>query len=88
MSYCKLGADSDVYLYGSTIGQDGPHVIICCACALATEEDWRKYDGPLIGPSFTFRTRQDILTHLREHRRAGHLVPGTAVRQIEEDGWM
>jgi len=87
MAYAKWGwENSDVYLFGGVAARppDDVHVITCCGCLLARddEEDW------LMSPSLDFRTKGAILAHLAEHRAAGHVVPQSAIEQITDDDWV
>lgn len=86
MPYAKWGPDSDVFLFSGVAAppDDDVHVIVCCGCLLARDDpdDW------LMSPSFDFKTREGILSHLRVHLDAGHIVPESAVERIRSDDWL
>lgn len=69
MSYVRWGTDnSDVYLYESADG------CVCCGCSIDLADP--------IG--YTTRNLDDMLAHLRLHRKVGHVVPDwvdTALRE-------
>lgn len=69
MSYCRLSADSDVYMYWSTEGS-----VICFACRL---QEW--------GESQSFSTFQAALDHLGRHRLWGEKVPECAFEDLRAD---
>lgn len=86
MPYARWGPDSDVFLFGGVAHPppDDVHVIVCCGCLLIREDpdDW------LMSPSLDFRTKEEILAHLKEHLDAGHVVPFDAIVRIKEDDWI
>jgi len=86
MAYARWGwENSDVYLFGGFTGlAPGVHVITCCGCLLAREdeEDW------LMSPSLDFGTKGEILAHLAGHQAAGHVVPESAIERIRDDDWV
>ena len=87
MAFAKWGwGNSDVYLFGGYTGQppDEIHVITCCGCLLAREDE----DDWLMGPSLDFGTKAEILAHLAAHRAAGHVVPESAIERITDEDWV
>ena len=72
MSYVRFGKDSDVYVYHHYQG-----FLECCGCILDPEgEGW----------SFpSFKTRSEMITHLEEHKKAGHDVPEYAIDRLKEE---
>ena len=71
MSYCRLGPESDVYMFNHVDGG-----IECCICA------FQPYPGP---GSIRFSTPQEALEHLMKHREAGHKVPQSVIDAIGEE---
>ena len=87
MSYARWGwENSDVYLVGCVLRPppDDTHLITCIGCLLIRddEEDW------LMSPSLDFETKDGILNHLEDHRKAGHVIPESAIEKIKEDSWL
>jgi hypothetical protein len=60
MSFARLSATSDVYVFTSDRGVE------CCGCALDTSALW---------PPVFFTDFETLAAHLREHQAAGHKVP-------------
>lgn len=69
MSYCRWGADSDVYVYPS-----GP-AIICHACSLTPDSS----------ANWPCHTRAQAVEHLAQHTAAGHKVPHCAVARLQHE---
>ncbi|MHC4336290.1 MAG: hypothetical protein ACYSUV_21455 [Planctomycetota bacterium] len=78
MSYARFSANSDIYLYGTSIQfqEDatddipmGQNCWECCGCLLSP----RSAHLPTIG---------DVYMHLLRHRRRGHRVPEYALRAV------
>lgn len=68
MSYARWGQDgSDVYVYRSIVDDESktPLLLHCCWCSLANK-GWNGYYA---------HAWDDMIAHLEEHRRAGHVVP-------------
>jgi hypothetical protein len=63
MSYARFAEDSDVYVFLSIGGH-----LECCSCRLKGK-----------GQCASFKTTDEMLSHLREHREAGHDVPERTV---------
>lgn len=62
---------SDVYIYESVKGY-----VSCCMCMLTEHADGTTPDDPrLIGDDLPFHSAESLLTHVAEHRAAGHCVP-------------
>lgn len=94
MSYCRFGADSDVYFYADVSGG-----FTCCRCSLFTEggDFLRKPISPcercrgegckhcMMHGSQNFETIGEAIEHLKEHVTAGHLVPGYVFEDLEAD---
>lgn len=70
MSYARVGADSDVYVYLD--GDDG--LIHCAGCLLLSSSCGGKY-----------RSIGDALVHLVDHNRVGHKVPESAILLLWRD---
>lgn len=66
MSYCRMGPDSDVYVF-RTFGD----VYSCCACRLSADRQ-----------SQSFVTAADMLHHLHAHLEADHRVPIRAMKRL------
>lgn len=75
MSYCRMGEDSDVYLYC------GPEGIVCCSCRL---QKLRGYPY-VYSPDFILKDQHSAIMHLALHRARGHRVPLYATSSIRED---
>lgn len=58
MSYCRWGADSELYVYMSVNGS-----LCCTGCPLNGYDSYYADNTP------------EFLTHLKEHREAGHVFP-------------
>ncbi len=69
MAYCRIGEDSDVYLY-----EDCEGFISCCGCGL-----------PAFPPIVKIYRRSEALAHLNLHVEAGEKVPERAFRLMRED---
>lgn len=69
MSYARKGDESDVYVYG------GAPSFVCCACPRAAAS----YD------SHYADTPGEMVAHLIEDARAGHLVPEDAIIALLDD---
>ncbi len=79
MSYCRFGADSDVYAY-PTVGEgdNEGEVYICCGCSMLMRE--KKEPG-----SSVFNTRKELIDHLLEHMVSGDAVPRYAIERILDE---
>ena len=66
MSVCRWDKDSDLYVYLDH------EAIVCCGCYLHPQED------DCYGESISFFKLDDYLSHLEEHKAAGHQVPDEA----------
>jgi hypothetical protein len=53
--------------------EDSTHGLVCCMCILTSK--WF-----IAGNDY-----QALLTHLAEHRAAGHLVPDDAITQLQRE---
>lgn len=103
MSYARFGwGDSDVYVYGTRMGNKD--VFECCACwlnpsppveneGIEPPEDLSpleklNWNGPLFSESTYVDTEQQMIDHLLAHRAAGHTVPQKAIDRLtaERDG--
>lgn len=79
MSYCRWGADSDVYVYRSRIATGTPGAgnrdcWICCACTISeADRDDLVY------------SREDMIAHLGRHRARGHAVPERALERLRAE---
>ncbi len=76
MSYCRWGADSDVYVYATAYPDRDNHgrtryVLICCGCKLL--------DGDTAAER---RSEAAMISHLEQHRAAGHKVPAYAIERL------
>lgn len=71
MAYCRF-SDGDVYLYHSSNGG-----IVCCHCCL--KDDPFSPDDPI------FPRRSEVLSHIDDHRAAGHRVPGRAGKILKRE---
>lgn len=79
MSYCRFGADSDVYAYPGIDEEDKEkEVYICCACSMLMHE--KKEPG-----SSVFNTRKELIDHLLEHMVRGDAVPRYAIERLMEE---
>lgn len=67
MSYARFAEDSDVYVFLSCDGH-----LECCSCNLKRG-----------GQCASFKTTAEMLTHLYEHRQAGHDVPPAALERLQ-----
>lgn len=78
MSYCRMGPDSDVYLYPSI------HGYTCCSCRLAeprkTEGNYYTYH-----PDHVLSHPIDTFFHLLRHRETGHKVPEQAFNMLIDE---
>lgn len=68
MSYCRMGPDSDVYVYRRV--ED--NMLECCGCKL--NDNTRVFDCP---------TDEEMLNHLKHHLSTGHQVPAAALERLE-----
>lgn len=95
MAYCRLSADSDVYLYATgpvldesgLIGEADPDnpdvdIWICCGCSLAGATHT---GAPADEPAKTLHSAHAALDHLIAHRRAGHKVPDYAIERLTHE---
>lgn len=78
MAYCRF-SEGDVYLYATNASGTE---FECCWCHLATVTD---ADGDKWRDSITLPSRAEALAHLREHQKAGHVVPASAIARIEAE---
>ncbi len=70
MSYCRVGNDSDVYVYHS--------VRDMYFCWLRSSSDG--HEG-----SFRCKTTSEMLAHLEAHVAAGHKVPLRAIERLKKE---
>lgn len=80
MAYCRF-SEGSVYLYASD--RDGTR-FECCWCALSGDGKTDEA-GDFIGENVTLSSRTEALAHLREHQKAGHAVPVSAIARLEEE---
>lgn len=75
MAYCRWETGrSDVFVFATE------HGLLCALCRLdGFKPRGTIYDGSL------FRAREAMLQHLLLHREHGHLVPSTALAQIQAE---
>lgn len=87
MSYCRWGADSDVYVF--TTRKD----IECCGCILQEREWVEEPDNKWFGGYFkavgeiiqtTFTSNAGMIEHLEKHVAAGHQVPDYAFERLRD----
>ncbi len=71
MSYAQPGDDSDVYVYAGA-NQAG-NEYTCCWCQISA-------DG-----HFECQSAEQMLSHLQEHKAAGHKVPDYCTQRLEGD---
>lgn len=82
MSYCRF-SEADVYIY-----DDVHYGIICCACWLMPGRDvetdlFGEFQRYFINENFVAGTDYDkVLSHIVEHRDAGHYVPDHVDRRL------
>jgi hypothetical protein len=69
MSYARFAEDSDVYVFLSIGGH-----LECCSCRLKGK-----------GQCASFKTTDEMLSHLREHREAGHDVPERTFERLQRE---
>ena len=69
MSFARLTNDSEVYVY-----QDAEGGYTCCFCRLNPHAE-----------QFNVPTAKLMVTHLEEHRAAGHKVPEYALESLREE---
>lgn len=75
MSYCRFSEDSEVYVYHSVNGR-----FICCGCCLM-----EPVGAGLVQYERSYRTREQLIEHLKQHIAAGHKVPAHAIARIEQE---
>jgi len=74
MSYARMGATSDVYIFSHAGG-----FIQCCGCLIAEPEEQELF-------GFTnLKTAREALEHLDKHVEMGHTVPEKAFTRIREE---
>ena len=81
MSYCRWGADSDVYVYGSEREVKGTteRVWVCMECTLYA-------DNPAVGEGDVYAPYlRGLRAHLEEHRLRGDKVPDYAFERIDKE---
>jgi hypothetical protein len=71
MSYARF-SNADVYVYLDVGGYFN-----CCACWLGD-----LLEGDIFHESFHARSTTEILSHLEEHRQAGHDVPDDCIDRL------
>lgn len=69
MSYCRF-VEADAYIFEHVGG-----FWQCCACLLS-EEDWGNVDCA---------TRNEMLSHISLHRKAGHYIPEYVDERLKEE---
>lgn len=69
MSYCRF-SEADVYIFEHVDGY-----FQCCACPLESE----------VFASFDCNTKQEMLEHIKEHRKVGHYVPEHVDETLEAE---
>lgn len=90
MSYCRVGVDSDVYVYPA---RDG---IVCCGCKITPKvtgmyppdviKEYDLEDKPFTyHPDFTTVSRYKIIEHLLEHRTKGETVPERVFDRLKSE---
>jgi hypothetical protein len=72
MSYCRIGAESDVYMYHSA----STGLLVCGFCNLISPDEHSTH-------SQSFVTHEDAIEHLHEHIAAGDKVPARAIAQLQ-----
>jgi hypothetical protein len=86
MSYARMSADSDVYIYHDVDG-----FLTCLGCALVPAEELKMvYDHWLQctvpeGHSFECFTYSEMIAHLEKHIYAGHKVPHYCIDKLRQD---
>lgn len=79
MSYCRLGTDSDVYIYSTIVVTPEPHRgIVCCLCSL------HEVEGEYYVTA-TNKPAREMHIHLLKHVDAGHKVPQRAFDRLEKE---
>ena len=86
MSYCRFG-DSDAYIFMSYSGFE------CCGCVMATRTARETPYTDVLGithhfkyePVGPFTTAQEMLDHIKEHRKEGHYIPLDVDADIKRD---
>jgi hypothetical protein len=68
MSYARFGKNSDVYVNVTAS-------INCIGCKLLKESEFSS-------GNITFENHLDLLMHLLEHKKAGHKVMKTTLRDV------
>ncbi|OLC10195.1 MAG: hypothetical protein AUH39_02680 [Chloroflexi bacterium 13_1_40CM_67_9] len=74
MSYARFGPDSDVYVYASTAGG-----VECCRCRFIAETQEPPRNNAVMVDE------DEMIAHLKKHRRAGHRVPNEAFEELRAD---
>ena len=72
MSVARFSENCDVYVYPTG---PAPNNYCCDGCRLLPK------DGPRV---FFTETAQEMVVHLKAHRAAGHLVPGSVFAKLLE----
>lgn len=76
MSYARF-SNADVYVFAGRLAEDEPGGWTCMACRLIeTPGDWWN--------DFFVHSRVEMVTHLRQHDKAGHNTGG-AIPRLERE---
>lgn len=70
MAYCRMGNDSDVYIYSSVRGG-----IVCCSCSLSDA----------VWGDVKFELRSELIKHVEEHTKNGDAVPDGVIETLQEE---
>lgn len=75
MSFCRMGPESDLYIFNHSGFDD----VVCFACLLLDQ-------SPDVQDVYNFHTRslQGMLNHVQEHRDAGDAVPDDLEAKLKE----
>lgn len=78
MSFVRFGSDgSQVYIYDDVRGYK-----ICCFCAFTPWDDEAERTA---APDFHTNDLDAMLTHIAEHRTAGHVVPDWVDQRLRNE---
>ncbi len=77
MAYCTF-KEGDVHIYKAA-----DNIRVCCYCRLT--EPIKALDDKDVYENKHFDTAVEVLSHIEEHKKAGHNIPQQAIDKLKEE---